>query len=247
MIKKLFDDLRKSAEVIETHLDLLCWLEGPFQNLIEHQILIMAWGDFHNKRINFDISSRIDGVRTSKLNIANLHTKVMNLFEQWHERNDSPFSMETEAGIFQDCFDQKLTDLKVLEGYKNILVHGIHDYRGNEDCLYIFLRCGPTKNINQLDSVKKIVMFLDSAARRIHYAKKIVKDTSMGKDRRVLRSNLLSERENEVMQWVIKGKSNQDISIILNISAYTVKNHIYRIYKKLNVSNRAQAASSICI
>ena len=246
MIKKLFEDLRKSSEEIKTHLDLLCWLEGPFQNLVEHQVLIMAWGDFHHGRINFDISSRIDGVRTSSLNIANMHTKVMHLFEQWHERNDSPFSMETETGIFHDCFDQKLTDLKVLRASKNILVHGIHDHRGKEDCLYIFLRCGPTKITHQIDNVKKIVMFLDSAARRIHYPKKTVEVASLGKDRRVLRSHLLSERENEVMEWVIKGKSNEDISMILNISAYTVKNHIYRIYKKLNVSNRAQAASLLC-
>jgi DNA-binding CsgD family transcriptional regulator len=31
----------------------------------------------------------------------------------------------------------------------------------------------------------------------------------------------------------------------LDISAFTVKNHVQRVFKKLNVSNRAQAVSTL--
>jgi ATP/maltotriose-dependent transcriptional regulator MalT len=42
---------------------------------------------------------------------------------------------------------------------------------------------------------------------------------------------------------VTKGKGNYEIGVILELSTLTVKNHMQRIYKKLNVRNRAQAVS----
>ena len=55
----------------------------------------------------------------------------------------------------------------------------------------------------------------------------------------------LSERETQIMAWVAMGKTNAEIGTILNISGYTVKNHMQRIFQKLNVFNRAQAVSRI--
>jgi len=52
-------------------------------------------------------------------------------------------------------------------------------------------------------------------------------------------------REVDIMEWVRKGKTNQEIGMILDISAFTVKNHVQRIFKKLDVVNRAQAVAKI--
>jgi DNA-binding CsgD family transcriptional regulator len=51
----------------------------------------------------------------------------------------------------------------------------------------------------------------------------------------------LSSREDEVMRWLSEGKSNEEIGIILSISAHTVKNHLDRIYRKIGVDNRHAA------
>jgi DNA-binding CsgD family transcriptional regulator len=53
--------------------------------------------------------------------------------------------------------------------------------------------------------------------------------------------HVLSQREIEILQWVTLGKTNPEIGSILEISAFTVKNHLQRLFKKLEVSNRAQA------
>jgi len=53
----------------------------------------------------------------------------------------------------------------------------------------------------------------------------------------------VTNREIEILRWVKEGKSNYEIGIILGISALTVKNHVQKIYKKLNVQNRVQAVS----
>ncbi len=51
----------------------------------------------------------------------------------------------------------------------------------------------------------------------------------------------LTEREKEILNLLSKGLSNKEISKILKISYNTVKNHLYNIYKKMNVSDRMQA------
>ncbi len=52
---------------------------------------------------------------------------------------------------------------------------------------------------------------------------------------------VISQRETEVLNWLKKGKSSWDISVILRISESTVNYHIYNIVQKLGVVNRAQA------
>ncbi len=51
----------------------------------------------------------------------------------------------------------------------------------------------------------------------------------------------LSRRENEVLGWVAKGKSNATIGEILGISGHTVDAHLRRIFLKLDVGDRISA------
>jgi len=52
--------------------------------------------------------------------------------------------------------------------------------------------------------------------------------------------NKISEREMEIIQLLLKGKSNREIEEKLFISLHTVKNHLYNIYQKLKIENRHQ-------
>lgn len=54
--------------------------------------------------------------------------------------------------------------------------------------------------------------------------------------------NLLTKREVEVLVAIANGNFNKDIASNLNISERTVKNHISSIFKKIEVSDRTQAA-----
>ncbi len=53
---------------------------------------------------------------------------------------------------------------------------------------------------------------------------------------------MLTDREVEVLKLVAEGKFNKEIASQLNISERTVKNHISNIFKKIDVSDRTQAA-----
>jgi len=52
----------------------------------------------------------------------------------------------------------------------------------------------------------------------------------------------LTERENEVLRQLALGKSNKEITQILNIGEQTVKTHVSHILDKLGVPSRTQAA-----
>lgn len=51
----------------------------------------------------------------------------------------------------------------------------------------------------------------------------------------------LTRRELEILTHLQIGQSNLDIADTLFVSEHTIKSHLYRIFKKLNVNNRRQA------
>lgn len=54
--------------------------------------------------------------------------------------------------------------------------------------------------------------------------------------------NELSSREMEVIRLIAEGLSNKEISARLTLSEKTIKNHISRIFSKLSICARSQAA-----
>ncbi len=58
----------------------------------------------------------------------------------------------------------------------------------------------------------------------------------------VKNDGLLTQREMEIMKFILQGLTNHEIGENLAITETTVRNHLANIYKKLNVSNRNQAA-----
>lgn len=52
----------------------------------------------------------------------------------------------------------------------------------------------------------------------------------------------LTKREEEIAGLVAKGYTNQEIARKLYLSEHTVKNHLFRIFDKLNVSSRVEVA-----
>ena len=58
------------------------------------------------------------------------------------------------------------------------------------------------------------------------------------------RRQTLTERENEVLVSLVKGRSNKEISKALFISEETVKSHLKTLFSKLDVHDRTEAAIS---
>ena len=61
------------------------------------------------------------------------------------------------------------------------------------------------------------------------------------KVKNVMGDSLLSPREEQVLHLLASGLSNRDLARTLKLSEHTVKNHLFRIFDKLGVSNRMEA------
>jgi transcriptional regulator EpsA len=120
-------------------------------------------------------------------------------------------------------------------GAAHVAVHGCHDANGEMTSLFIFA-CRPFDiKANQAYLLQLIVPFLSAAWHRSQIRER---DQSSG---RGVCAPLLTAREREVLRWIYLGKGNAEVGTILQISSLTVKNHVQKILRKLNVANRAQA------
>jgi transcriptional regulator EpsA len=127
-------------------------------------------------------------------------------------------------------------------------VHGIKDARGSHDCLYITFSATNYFSVADCEAMSMALPYIDSALRQVahlpHQAHR--PNLVVGLlDARVSADYATTDREFEILKWIAMGKTNPEIACILEISLFTVKNHIQRIFKKLNVSNRAQAVAKL--
>ncbi|MFC5711404.1 LuxR C-terminal-related transcriptional regulator [Thalassorhabdus alkalitolerans] len=76
--------------------------------------------------------------------------------------------------------------------------------------------------------------------------KKILKSEEIVPTSAAIKTNSkLSPREQEVLDLVVQGLNNREIAQKLYISDHTVKNHVTKIFQKLDVTDRAHAISKV--
>ncbi|NJN00291.1 MAG: hypothetical protein HC793_01020 [Aquincola sp.] len=138
-------------------------------------------------------------------------------------------------------------ELLTQAGLQQIIVHGVsRPQRPDElESLFMFSSTGRQWGEGDRRHLELILPQLHSAYLR---AQSVELDLS-GALAAPLQSNgrdhpmPITERERQILGWVREGKSNQEIGKLLSISALTVKNHVQKILRKLNASNRAQAVA----
>ncbi|MES2005331.1 MAG: LuxR C-terminal-related transcriptional regulator [Bacteroidota bacterium] len=59
----------------------------------------------------------------------------------------------------------------------------------------------------------------------------------------MIKAELLTEREWQILRLLAEGKLNKEISASLNISLDTVKKHLKNTYRKINARNRIEAVN----
>jgi DNA-binding NarL/FixJ family response regulator len=110
------------------------------------------------------------------------------------------------------------------------------------------LKAGATGYILKNTSPKKIVEALKELAAggapmTAQIARKVLLEFSQNQltKKNDLELLELSDRELQVLQALSKGLLYKEIALELNIAIGTVKQHIHKIYKKLQVNNRTEA------
>ncbi len=237
---------------IRTHYELFNWLQEDIQHFMPHDIVIAAWGDFSLGLISYDIVSPIPGLRTEAFDNHTIQPFIATLFNRWMGFDHIPFAINSGKGF--DLNEARNPDIqKTMKRMRCALVHGIKDQRGRHDCLYVLLGPEELGTTRSKETFRFLMPYLDTSFRQIaHLPEQYLHDLRpMAPQEPTLgfapvgKESGLSTREHDIMEWVRKGKTNQEIGMILDISTFTVKNHLQRIFKKLDVMNRAQAVSKM--
>jgi len=229
---------------IKRHYELFQLVQGEVQNFIPHRILLSAWGDFDGAGLKIDVISAIPGVRTNRPSSCDLERLLVPLYLRWVANGRQPLLLHDAVGELAAKSNCRCTVHDALQGMGTALVHGNHCVRDGTDSFYVALNAGSiTKNEVSIERFRfladLIISQLDTAFRKVAALKRQGESGT----RSALRRGGLSLREEQIIDWVAKGRTNAEISGILSISEYTVKNHVRRIMNKLGATNRTDAVA----
>ena len=230
---------------IKRHYELYQLLQSEeIQHFIPHQVLIAAWGDFGEPNLKLDVTSAIPGVRTGLLSGCTIGGPLKDLYKRWLVHGRRPLLLDSTMGVRLAYSPCSCALHKSLQGVWSLLVHGITDARDGSYSLYLAL------NANSIvigHSAERFCLLADPLITQIDVAfRRIAALKSPGlpaNQESPATLRVLSAREEEILQLVSEGKTNAEISKILAISSFTVKNHVQRIMKKLNAGNRTEAVA----
>lgn len=232
---------------LRSHQDVFEWLQGDVQRLVPHQIMVSVWGDFRRGHLQHDIISSLAGVRSQHVNSQALTPLVSRCFARWAESGGKAFVLS--AGTRGFLLDSNGLDCNLacaLREMRSVLVHAVQDRRRNEVCLYLAFSTSDQLNADQCTAINSMLPYLDNALRQVETLPAVVYPAHTPRKPTIDRHNRadrLTQRELEILEWIALGKTNPEIGCILDLSLFTVKNHIQRMFRKLNVSNRAQAVA----
>ena len=244
------------TEVVDVrrHIDLMKWLQGDIQQFLPHDILVAAWGDFHLGLIHYDVVSAIPGVRSENVASESITPLLTAWFNHWITMDRKPLVLHAgHQGFAWEGASGDGTLSKTMLGMRSSLIHGISDQRGRHDCLYVLFNAKPQRHSKERIALKYLLPYIDCALRQVDLLPHqyfpgrhpdplpvdlAVDNASSGA------GNMLDALEVDIMRWVTLGKTNSEVSSILDVSSFTVKNHMQRIFRKLDVFSRAQAVSA---
>lgn len=232
------------ATAIARHSDLLEWLRGDVQRYLPHDILMAGWGNFQEGIIQHDILSELPGARSYGDGTDGVPFLLGRFHDHWVAGGRQPCLLKFSQ------FEYLLGSARLpgsfnctLGSMRFVLVHAMYDERARQDCMYAFLSADEFLAEPAQTAIRMLMPCIDNVLRQIA---PLPQQQSVPALRQAPEDTCgLSEREAQIMAWVAMGKTNSEIGTILNISGYTVKNHMQRIFQKLNVFNRAQAVSRI--
>jgi len=209
------------------------WTQGLLQSLIRHELLICTLCLGKPPAFRADGFSMTTPDPSTLSDIYLRDTSVAPaLLKAWEERRYQPVVIDTTvAPVGSGAFMRELERL----GGTQLLVHGVHDADGRALTMFTFA-CRP----GSIGSRQTYLAQLLAPSLHAAWVRTQLTRTANATEKASGQS-VLTVREQDILKWIYLGKSNFEIGAILKISPLTVKNHVQKILRKLNVVNRTQA------
>lgn len=215
---------------INKRFQFFLWAQGTLQSFIPHETLVCAMGDLQSSQLRSEVFSRATlPDEFDAFTKDPIHGFVAPALAGWHARNRLPLVLNGTEQI-----DGGLHPMLHQLGYQHNLCHGVKDAIGGSGGFFLFLGVQRPVTKRELYFADLLMPHLYISAMRMFEEESGITGGPVA---------VLSEREVQVLGWVRDGKTNAEIAQILDISPLTVKNHVQKILRKLDVCNRAQAVA----
>lgn len=220
---------------VRTRAQFFSWTQGLLQELIPHRALVCALRRGSPRAFLVDGFSTL-GVDTALFGELLLRDTPLAsvLGENWRQHRYQPVLCNINE--FTALAGNPLVRELRRAGATELLVNASHDLDGEVLGVSLFACQAGTVGARQIYLMQLMAPSLQAAWMRTQASA-----AAEGPRLASVGGRALTERECGILRWVYLGKSNGEIGAILNISALTVKNHMQKILRKLNVVNRAQA------
>ena len=212
------------------------WTQGIVQTLLPHDVLFCAAADPAKDRMRCDhFSSVVLQEQDIRRMCAPDVGVVRSIRSLWEGNARQPLLIDPTMPSTTETETQVSTALREVDLGVTV-VHGTPSVGGLMSSLFVLARAHSGR-----DSRYRYMMSVLMPYFHISWMRALLTDQLGGMD---LSGNCpLTDRELEILDWVRRGNSNQQIADELHISALTVKNHIQNILRKLSVRNRAEAVA----
>lgn len=226
--------LARAAEVRSAD-DLLDLIKSEVNQLLRHEATICGYhvmtagGSYVNHFLQYNYPTGYVAAMSASEGRVNSP-----LMERWRATREPVYF---QSGRDDDAYPADWVEVFNQYGLRNTVGHGALDERGSFGSYFIF-SCLPG------DIGEREVFLLKLITPHLHFALMRTVELIQEVDKPAESGHAgLSERQQEILRLIYQGKTNREIAGLLTMTEKNVNYHIEKIFTKLGVRSRAQAAS----
>ena len=229
----------EAAVEITTRPAFFSWVQGKFQRMLPHEVLICGLADRSIRGLAFDWVASFP-IREEKFRElcrpdgGLLYT----LATMWEQGGRTTLMLGPAPGRDSPPESERVLGEILKFDLSNGLVDGVAGPDGRTFSFFAFFKMPMSPSLRTARVLKMWLPYLYATWLRV-----VSREAELEKS--VVRGvrGVLTAREVEILNWVSRGKTNSHIAHTLGISDSTVATHLERIFRKLGVRSRAQAAA----
>jgi transcriptional regulator EpsA len=210
------------------------WTQGLLQSLVRHELLVCALRGADARSMRADSFGTVPQASAFGELFVRDAVAAPALLGEWRERGYQPLACAARPGEAL-CGGEFARELQRV-GATELIAHGTCDADGQAGSFFVFC-CRP----GAAGALERYLVQLALPALHAAWQRAQSDGPAATGVRAPGAEAALTPREQEVLRWIAIGKSNFEVGAILSISPLTVKNHVQKILRKLNVVNRTQA------
>lgn len=227
----MIDAIALAANSVTTIEEFKEWTRRQVRLIFPHERLICGFGHIHAAGASLDgivmIDYSLDYLQRIRNRAGGIDTPIM---RRWMMTRD-PVLFESDEP-WQGVPPGWLRAFREHD-MRNAAAHGVYDTESCIGTFYCFSRIPGRLGAAHAAMLKQLVPIAHEVLCRV------IAPLNAGSSFATRLANL-SSREQEILQWLKLGKANAAIASISGLSENTVKHHVTRIFRKLEVKTRSQ-------